>query len=399
MAPVPVATQVGVLFALFGAGMWASKVAQPLYFESAGQLGAFAVGYAVMAIVGGLSFAWGRLADQLGGLRAVRLGLLLYAAGIAGRVVATLPGAVISSAVAGAGASLVLVAARPWVRSVTSDEQLPHVVATRNAGTQLGVLIGTFGAAAIFALPLTEQTGLRLTLLAAPVVVLLGWGWTLVVARRAPVVPPVVAPAVSKPTTRAPAALVVRLSVIGATSGLYVSLMAPYAPLILTGVGMTASGAALVVGAASLVQFGVSWYLGRRPVRSAYRAFVTSELAAGVVTLAIAAALGMPAAVVVVLYLARAALVSLATIAEELIHYLVIPAAAMGTIFGTTQTAFLTGDALGAVLGARLWQHSGAHALVATAGVLVLVNGALVALLLRSPLPRHEQSDRITVDR
>lgn len=389
---IPVATQVAVFFALFGAGMWASKMAHPLYFEEAGQLGAFGAGYAVMAVVGGLSFAWGKVADTMGGLRAARLGLLLYAIGIAGRIFANFPAAVVSSAVAGAGASLVIVAVRPWVRSVASDDEIPRVVAARNAGNQSGVLIGSLGAGLLLALPVAYHDRLQLTLLVAPAIVLLGWVWLSVVARTNASTSPPRADASTDERTRAPRGLSVRLVVIGVVSGLYISMLTPYAPLILTDAGVPAWGAPLVVGASSFIQLGVSWALSRRPLqeRSAYRSFVVAEIVAGAATLGIAASLGMPYWVIVFLYFMRAGLVSLAVIAEELIQYLIIPAASMGVVFGLSQTAFLSGDALGGLLGATLWQHGGAQALVLTAGVLTLVNAALVAGLLRAPLRQRK---------
>lgn len=136
---------------LFAGGMWMSKVAQPLYFANENALIAFGVGYAVMALVGGLSFAWGALADRIGGRKAVLVGTFVYAVGIAGRLWTDLGATIAFSALAGAGASLTLTGIRPWVRSQVRDAQISFVVAGRNLGNQIGVFIGTVGAALLFA--------------------------------------------------------------------------------------------------------------------------------------------------------------------------------------------------------------------------------------------------------
>ncbi|GAA4151870.1 hypothetical protein [Leifsonia shinshuensis] len=113
MKSISLRTQLGVFSALFAAGMWMSKVAQPLHYDNAGALVAFGVGYAVMAVAGGFSFLWGTLADRIGGVNAMRIGTVAYAIGIAGRLMTDLLPTVVFSFIAGAGASLALVGIRP----------------------------------------------------------------------------------------------------------------------------------------------------------------------------------------------------------------------------------------------------------------------------------------------
>ncbi|KQB85682.1 hypothetical protein [Corynebacterium lowii] len=223
---------------LFTAGMWMSKVAQPLYFEGRGAMIAFGVGYAVMAVVGGFSFAWGYLADRLGGFNAVRLGAFVYALGLGGRIFTDLVPSVIFSAIAGAGASLALVGIRPWIRSRVADEEIPKIVASRSLGNQSGVFVGTLGAALIFALASQAEAGQRTALLMAPFLVMLAVAWISFAGRSARYAVPAKNNDVvhDKAATRV---LVVKLAVLGVLSGFYVSLVAPYIPVIFTRAGLT----------------------------------------------------------------------------------------------------------------------------------------------------------------
>lgn len=364
-----------------------SKVAQPLYFEQLNALVAFGVGYAVMAVVGGLSFAWGAFADRFGGLNSVRLGTLIYGFGIAGRLFTDVVPVVIFSAVAGAGASLVLVAIRPWVRSTASDEEIPKIVGARNLGNQTGVLLGTVGAASIFALTATQTAGAQSALLIAPVLVALAFVWVLVFPKPSTRSRPLPEPAKSESDVyrRQHAGLAVRLAAIGLLSGLYVSLVAPYLPLILANGGATPTQAALTMALMSVAQIAASWFLARRSTGSRpFVLFALSEVGTGVITLLAALALGLGAAWIAVIFILRAAFVALAIASEETIQYAVIPAKATGFIFGISQTAFLVGDTLGGALGAPLWLSAGPEGLLLTAGIITLINAALLPMLLRN---------------
>lgn len=379
--------QLGGFTVLFAGGMWMSKVAQPLYFEQLNALVAFGIGYAVMAVVGGFSFAWGAFADRFGGLNSVRLGTLVYGIGITGRLFTDVIPVVIFSAVAGAGASLVLVAIRPWVRATASDEEIPKIVGARNLGNQAGLLVGTVGAASIFALAATQGDGAKTALLIAPVLVAAAFVWVLLSPKP---------PARSLPSSLPPEgdvaadrrrykALSVKLAIIGLLSGFYVSLVAPYLPLILTNGGASAAQAALTMALMSVAQIGATWLFSRYSAASRpFALFTLSELLTGVITLAAALALGLSAPWIAVIFIVRAAFVSLAIASEETIQYAVIPAQATGFIFGISQTAFLVGDTLGGVLGAPLWLNVGPEGLLLTAGVITLLNAVLLPMLLRN---------------
>ncbi|MGF6832613.1 MFS family permease [Paenarthrobacter sp. TE4293] len=378
--------QLGLFTVLFAGGMWMSKIAQPLYFEQLGALVAFGIGYAVMAVVGGFSFAWGAFADRFGGLNSVRLGTLIYGIGIAGRVMTDVIPVVVFSAIAGAGASLVLVAIRPWVRANASDEEIPKIVGARNLGHQAGILLGTVGAASVFALAATQGDGARTALLIAPALVAAAFVWVLFSPQ-----PPARPRMEAQPQQadlglgrRRYAAIAAKLAAIGVLSGFYVSLVAPYLPLILTNGGATAAQAALIMAFMSLAQIGATWLFSRHSKGTKpFGLFTITEVLTGIMTAAAALALGLGVAWIAIIFILRAAFVSIAVAAEETIQYAVIPAKATGFIFGISQTAFLVGDALGGVLGAPLWMGLGPEGLLLTAGIITVVNAGLLPLLLR----------------
>jgi predicted MFS family arabinose efflux permease len=179
--------------------------------------------------------------------------------------------------------------------------------------------------------------------------------------------------------------LAVKLAVIGLLSGFYVSLVAPYLPLILTNGGATAAQAALIMALMSVAQICATWIFSRYSTSSRpFALFAVSEVLTGVITLAAALALGLGAPWIAVIFIARAAFVSLAIASEETIQYAIIPAQATGFVFGISQTAFLVGDTLGGVLGAPLWLNAGPEGLLFTAGAVTLFNAVLLPALLRS---------------
>ncbi len=391
MRGVRLRAQLTVFSLLFAAGMWMSKVAQPLHFENADAMAAFGIGYAVMAIVGGFSFAWGAIADRIGGLAAVRIGATIYAIGIGGRVLTDIGPAIAFSAIAGAGASLALVGIRPWVRSQATDAEIPKIVAGRNLGNQTGIVIGTVSAAIVFALANQAKSGPVLALWIAPTIVMLGVVWLLVASR------PAASWSVRVDTAPRPAGyarISIKLAIVGGLSGFYVSLVVPYVPLVLTEGGLQDSGAAIVVAVMSGAQIGATALLVRYGTKDRpFGLFVIAEIATGILTVGAALALQLPGLVVAVLLVARAACIAIAVTTEETIQYAVIPAGAAGLVFGISQTAFLVGDALGGATGGILWSSVGAEGLMLLAGAATLVNALLLPALLRREVPDPTHAD------
>ncbi|WP_175481387.1 hypothetical protein [Curtobacterium sp. MMLR14_010] len=295
------------------------------------------------------------------------------------------------SVVAGVGASLALVGIRPWIRSTMAGNDVSTIVGGRNFGNQIGMFAGTIGAAGLFALVGQADTGNVAALLVAPGLVLLGALWLLVVGRNDR---PVVATVSQTREERAPGmlGLATKLGIVGVMSGFYVSLITPFVPLYLTRSGATSSIAAIVVATMSVAQLVTSAVLAKRKTSDRpFTLFLVTELAAGLLAVALAFALSSSVFVVAAVLIARAAFVSVAVIAEETIQYAVIPGNAAGFVFGISQTAFLVGDALGGAVGGPLWQSAGPIWLAVTAGGVTIANAFVMPLLLRRRTPSTVQ--------
>jgi MFS family permease len=99
--------------------MYASKTIHPLWFEENHALAYFGVSYSVMAVAGTFSFFTGFLSDRIGPTRSIRLGIVVYAAGLFLRIYTHSVWIVAASGfIAGLGASLVIICMRHWVVSV-----------------------------------------------------------------------------------------------------------------------------------------------------------------------------------------------------------------------------------------------------------------------------------------
>ncbi|GAA4151860.1 hypothetical protein [Leifsonia shinshuensis] len=244
------------------------------------------------------------------------------------------------------------------------------------------MLVGTLGAAGIFALVGASDFGPSIALALAPAVVLIGCVW-LLVAVKAERANPKPAPE-ERPPRGSFSALAVRLAIIGGLSGLYVSLVTPFLPLFLTQGGLTDSVAAIVVASMSVVQLLVTWWITRRGIgERPFRLFFVTELVTGLSTAAVALVLDVSVVLVAGLFLARAAFVAIAVVAEETIQYAVMPGASAGALFGISQTAFLVGDATGGAVGGGLWVSVGPVGLAVLAGAITVLNALLLPTLLR----------------
>lgn len=391
--------QVAVFSVLFAGGMWMSKIAQPLHFDNRGALVAFGIGYAVMAVVGGLSFAWGALADRIGGLNAMRIGAAAYAVGIGGRVLTDMTPSVLFSALAGIGASLALVGVRPWIRSQARDDEIPVVVAGRNLSTQVGIFVGTTGAAALFLLAGQTSDGPVWALATAPLFVLAGVVWLLIAGRPDSPKKAVLSSTGDRSDKTTVRPLAVKLALLGVLSGFYVSLVAPYVPLILTHAGLVDSGAAVCIALMSAAQIAATAWLTKKATSPRpFRLFVMAELGSALFTLAIAVTLQFSALAIIAIFIGRAALLAIAATAEETIQFAVIPAAAAGFVFGVSQTSFLVGDAVGGALGAIIWQTAGPVGMMLVAGAATLLNAVLLPLFLSRWTPALSNTDADTAD-
>ncbi|MFJ1959807.1 MFS transporter [Streptomyces massasporeus] len=367
---------------LFFTGMWLSKTVQPLYFERHGHLVAFGLSYTAMAVAGTASVFTGRLADRWGSRPVFLAGALLYAVGMALRVVHALPVvAVVSGFVAGLGASGIFIAIRTWIVHHVQEDRRTGVVARREFMTHAGMALGTGAAGGLAALAGGGDRGYV-------VVLLLAAGCVLAAAlavpperkadRRASVSDGEAGPGLVR-TLRANRALACGVVAIGLLMGFYVSLLTPYLPLLLKERGVPLELVGVVLAAAGLSRLTAAALAGpvlrRRPP---LRVFLLSESACAVATLVLALAVHpWTAAVALVL---RGVFLLGATVSQELLQLSAFPGVVAGAFFGLVQSAFLAGDALGGAVGGWLYQGLGSDRTVLLATALTAANAVLVPL-------------------
>ncbi|QCD55680.1 MFS transporter [Streptomyces hawaiiensis] len=369
---------------LFFTGMWLSKTVQPLYFERHGHLVAFGLSYTAMAVAGTASVFTGRLADRWGSRPVFLAGTLLYAAGMALRVVHALPVvAVVSGFVAGLGASGIFIAIRTWIVHHVAEEQRAGVVARREFMNHAGMALGTGAAGALVALAGGDDRGYVFVLLLAA-------GCVLAAALAVPPDRTAARPGSGTApgdkagpgllqTLRGNRALACGVVGTGLLMGFYVSLLTPYLPLLLKERGVPLELVGVVLAAAGLSRLTAAALAGpvlrRRPP---LRVFLLSESACAVATLVLALAVNpWTAAVVLVL---RGVFLLGATVSQELLQLSAFPGAVAGAFFGLVQSAFLAGDALGGAVGGWLYQALGSDRTVLVATALTAANAVLVPM-------------------
>lgn len=378
----PDARRMAAFAVLLFAGMWLSKTAQPLYFDAYGALGRFGVSYTVMALAGISTAVTGGVVDRIGPATALRGGAALYAIGLLLRLdhghVAV---AAASGAIAGLGASAVLIGVRAWLASSREDELRGRATLNETA-TQLGTAIGAGGIAVTVALSTGPVAGYRLGLLVAGLlplaaIALVPRGGHDAAARAEPA-----------PDADAGAPVPVpRLGLVafGLLNGFTLSLVVPFIPLVLERRGVAPATIGVVVALAAVTRVlgapGGGSLIGRfgeRPV------FTAAQTAAAAVVLGLA--LIADPYVAALLVCLRAALASATTVAQDLMLVSALPRRLFATYFGVLQASFFVGDAIGGASGAALFDHAGLEpALLGAAGLTVACGVLLPAVLRRAP--------------
>ncbi|MEV8321296.1 MFS transporter [Streptomyces sp. NPDC059900] len=382
-ARVPGARRVAAFTFLFFAGMWLSKTIHPLYFERHDHLVAFGLSYTAMAIAGTMSVFVGRLADRWGPRPIMAAGSLLYAVGMALRVVHDSPAvAVISGLVGGMGASSVFIALRTWTLYNANESQRPAIISRREFMNQAGMALGTGSAGALAALIGAGDSGYVTVLLLAAVFVLA------TIAFIPPSKPRVPAGADGdSPGKQARLRDVftrhrgISLGVVGLglLMGFYVSLLSPYLPLLLADRGVPLAWVGVVLAIASVARLSAAAVAGRfLRQRSPLTVFLIAEGCCAATTLVLAVAAG-PWIAAVALALRGAFLLG-ATVSQELLQLNAFPSALAGVFFGLVQSAFLAGDSLGGALGGWFYHQLGSSTTVLIATTLTAANAVLVPL-------------------
>ncbi|MEU6113102.1 MFS transporter [Streptomyces sp. NPDC047117] len=391
---------------LFFTGMWLSKTVHPLYFERHDHLVQFGLSYTAMAIAGTTSVAIGRLADRSGPRLLMAAGGVLYATGMALRVVHASPlVAVLSGVVAGFGACSVFIALRVWILYNTDEDQRTGIVSRREFMNQAGMAIGTGSAGALAAFIGTGDRGYVAVLLLAAGCVLA----TLLFIPPTKPSPHTASDGPDSPDSpEGKKASRPRLSdlfthhrgmAIGVTGlgllmGFYVSLLTPYLPLLLADRGVPLAWVGTVLAIASLVRLLAASLAGRYlRRRNPLALFLGAEACCALTTLCLALVTS-PWIAALALALRGAFLLG-ATVSQELLQLNAFPTALAGVFFGLVQSAFLAGDSLGGALGGWLYHSLGSSHTVLIATALTVANAVLVPAFYRS-VKKHSTTDVTT---
>ncbi|SHF14874.1 Cyanate permease [Seinonella peptonophila] len=352
---------------LFYMCMFTSKTIHPLWFQQNKALVAFGFSYTAMAIAGSLSFFTGFLGDRLGSTLSLRIGVLVYGLGLLMRIYTHSMLIVVSSGfIAGLGASLVIVSLRYWILDLVQEDDRATVVSIHTTGINTGTAIGTLGAG-FLAMILGAPSFSYPTVLVLSAILC---GFT------AFLVPNMQTRNVEKQDKqkgRWQDHLLISTGVVffGMMSGLSVSMLAPFLPIILKEQGFNIAALGIIIAATSIIRaISAPFFSNKKFNQHKVAYFFFAELITGMLVLMLTYQL--PAIMVVFAFLLRSFLLTISVICEELIQLSLFPSHLVGFFFGLLQSAFFIGDALGGSLGGWLFQLHTHYALFVSGGITIL---------------------------
>lgn len=392
----------------FFACMWLSKTLHVLFFEANGAVVNFSASYSAMALTGYFSFFAGHLTDVWGYRKGLALGCMLYALGLALRLFPdSFALAVTSGVIAGAGASTALGALRVWMVGLSHEGSRVHLVGVRSATNALGTGLGCALAGALPFLFSNDAVAMRPLLgLAAFGTFLLGGivSWPLwsslrpskLFRRRRPgeiSIADVGAAATKAPKPwqslsllfREHRRLTILTSVIGAMTGLYVSFISPYLPLIMKEKGLDMLSIGLSTGSFAIIRFLIDPFIAQwvsRHKASDLKIYLTSEVVVALITGAFL--FQVSKAAFVILLLMRSASLGVSLVSEEVVWLRTFPVKSMGLFFGLNQSAFFVGDFIGGLMNGVLYKQFGLDICIQIVFAVMVVNGGVFYFFLRS---------------
>ena len=360
---------------LFFTFMWLSKTLHVLFFEKSGSVVNFGASYSAMALTGYFSFFLGHITDLWGFRRSLVIGCVLYAVGLGLRVFPdSFAVAVASGVIAGAGASLALSALRLQMLEISSGETRVHLVGIKSATNALGTALGCglAGAVPVLISQAGGGDGMKTLLIASAVGMLVMAGLVAFAGpKRAPLQIPqtlenATAKSVEKPWAnfaklfREHRTLAMATSAIGVMTGLYVSFITPYLPLIMKENGLDLLSIGLSTASFSLIRFFIDPFIAqtiaKRPGEE-FKIYVLAEIAIAVLTGLFLLSISKWAFVLLLLF--RSASLGFSLIAEEAIWLQTYPKELLGLFFGLNQSAFFVGDFFGGLMSSVLYKTYG----------------------------------------
>lgn len=367
---------------VFFALMWLSKTLHLLYFEKEGAVANFGLSYSSMALAGYFSFGIGHLCDRWGFRRMLIAGGLLYGVGLALRTEASSSVVAISSGlIAGFGASSVLCALRVWMLSFAPSEERTLLVGLRSSTTAFGTAVGCAVAGlapAFFSLrSILGFVGVAMALLVLPFFFAGQDKGKNAVAQNQEKKPSLLE------AFRLSPRIALIATILGASTGFYVSFISPYLPLILKEKGFDLVSIGLSTGSLALVRFFadpiISQWISRHRERS-LSIFLAAEGGIALATAVFLLPFGHGAFLMFLVL--RSLLLGFSAISEEVVWLGIFPKENVGLFFGLNQSGFFLGDFFGGLSNGFLYQKYGLNACIAVVLVVMLFNVALFLRLL-----------------
>lgn len=379
----------------FQMGMAISLAAMPVYFKQQDAVSVYGSAYAVMAVAGAFSFVYGFLIDRIGFAKALLFGALLYAIALSMRIFTEPVIAIITAIMAGAGASTAMLANRSWTLSISesSTHNTTELTAMRSILASGAMLVGT-GLVSLLAY-LFENVYAYLLLLAGALVFVaalftrhLGKDST----QRSNTKnnnknkdqPK------AQTTVKGSLSLAVLLFVFSDfIAGIYTGLFKPYLILMFIDYGMSESASVFIFLLTTLVSVVSGVVLLKYQHVFKHRAFISfyvsiAGLMAAYFLMSFVLKTQMAVYLLMLITLMRSLCLSLSGTFEQVVQYDLLDKTSLGVALGFTQTAFLAGDALGALI-TGLWfmpEHVGDYAKICLCcGLLVVVQLLIIARL------------------
>ncbi|MGO4049358.1 MFS transporter [Staphylococcus pseudintermedius] len=366
--------------------MYLSKTIHALWFEENHALTSFGFSYTMMAVAGILSFFTGKLGDKISPHFALRLGVIVYAVGLALRVFTfSFWIAGISGFIAGLGASLVIISMRFWIVSLGTEEDRPALVSISEMGNHTGIMIGTsLSGILVWLFSYLVESPMAYVLILAALCCCL----TIFLVPKFP--RKVTASEESQTHSKKPLKeyklMMIGIVALGMIAGVSVSLISPFIPVILKHQGISVSLIGLFMAMISLTAiFAAPIYASKNVSRYKQWLFFISELVAGLLLLLFLTSL--PSLIILLILVFRAFLYTGSAIAQELIELELFPKPHLDFFFGLSQSSFFIGDALGGTFGGYLYNMSITIALVICTSLLIF--NAFLLPLFFTAMKRH----------
>lgn len=364
---------------LFFGGMSISKIAHPLWFDQNNALVSYGFSYSAMAIVGAFSFIQGYFSIKIGIRKTVIAGLILYSLGMFLRIFTTPSLAIIAGVIAGIGASTAIVCIRPWLMYFSKEDEHSKAMALHNFGTNTGTALGNLIVSIILIFISTYYFGFKAILIFAAVFPLLA-----ILVLPSKKIDLEIRESNEKNSNKLGffqifkqyKTLTIGVLFFGSLSGLIISILSPFFPVILKDIGFSVSSIGIIITSMLIIRIILDPLLSDFVnAKNKQIIFFIAELMFGVLTLTLILDINIWI-LLIVLYIRTIAL-GISFFTEGVIQMGIYPKVFSGMLFGLSQSAYWVGDSIGGTIGAVVYQNAGVEILVLISTILIISNAIL----------------------